>query len=151
MTSGSTSQGEDRYRRGLYTFMRRTAPYPSMITFDAPSREFCTVRRVRTNTPLQALTTLNDPVFFEAARAMADRMVKEGGDTEAARVAYGFRLVVSRAPTQAELDRVLAYYREQLTRYRADTRLPPRSIGIKADPPPMPRSWPPGRWWPTCC
>jgi hypothetical protein len=65
------SDGADRYRRGLYTFVRRTAPYPSMLTFDATSREFCTVRRVRTNTPLQGLTTLNDPAFFEAARALA--------------------------------------------------------------------------------
>ena len=65
----TTSEGEDRYRRGLYTFIRRTSPYPSLLTFDAPSREFCTVRRVRTNTPLQALTTLNDPVYVEAAAA----------------------------------------------------------------------------------
>ena len=68
-----TSDGEDRYRRGLYTFIRRTSPYPSLMTFDATSREFCTVRRVRTNTPLQALTMLNDEAFFEAARALAAR------------------------------------------------------------------------------
>jgi hypothetical protein len=67
------SEGEDRYRRSLYTFVRRTAPYPMLTTFDAPSREFCTVRRVRTNTPLQALTTLNDPAFVAAAKALADR------------------------------------------------------------------------------
>ena len=60
------SQGEDRLRRSVYTFMWRSAPYPSLSTYDAPSREFCTVRRVRTNTPLQALTSLNDPYFFEA-------------------------------------------------------------------------------------
>ena len=129
------SQGDDRYRRSLYTFMRRSAPYPSMVTFDAPSREFCTVRRVRTNTPLQALTTLNDPFFFDAARAMAARMVKEGGDTESARVTYGFRLVVSRVPAQVEQERVLAYYREQLTRYRVDNKAAAEVIGIKTDPP----------------
>ncbi len=129
------SQGEDRYRRSLYTFMRRSAPYPSLVTFDAPSREFCTVRRVRTNTPLQALTTLNDPFFFDVARAMAVRMVKEGGDNEAARATYGFRLVVSRRPAPAELDRVLAYYREQLTRYRADNKAAAEVIGVKTDPP----------------
>ena len=67
----TTSDGEDRYRRSLYTFWRRTSPYPSFMTFDATSREFCTVRRVRTNTPLQALTLLNDPASFEAARALA--------------------------------------------------------------------------------
>jgi hypothetical protein len=73
------STGEDRYRRSVYTFIRRSAPYPSLITYDAPSREFCTVRRVRTNTPLQALTSLNDPYFFEAARTMARRLMTEGG------------------------------------------------------------------------
>src|SRR5262249_456085 len=66
----TTSDGGDRWRRGIYTFTRRPSPYPSLLTFDAPTREFCTVRRVRTNTPLQALTTLNDPVFFEAARGL---------------------------------------------------------------------------------
>ena len=70
-TSGRSSEGEDRYRRSLYTFLRRTSPYPSYLTFDATSREYCTVRRVRTNTPLQALTLLNDPASFEAARALA--------------------------------------------------------------------------------
>jgi len=67
------SDGEDRYRRGVYTEWRRTSPYASMATFDAPSREICTIRRPRSNTPLQALVTLNDPVFFEAARALAQR------------------------------------------------------------------------------
>ena len=66
-TDWTTSSGADRYRRGLYTTLRRTSPYPSLITFDAPSGEFCTIRRIRTNTPLQALVTLNDPVYVEAA------------------------------------------------------------------------------------
>ncbi|HEV2425499.1 MAG TPA: PSD1 and planctomycete cytochrome C domain-containing protein [Terriglobia bacterium] len=73
------SKGEDRYRRGIYTFVRRSAPYPSMVTFDAPSREFCVVRRVRTNTPLQALTTLNDPAFFEAAQALGRHLMEDAG------------------------------------------------------------------------
>ena len=73
----TTSEGEDRYRRSLYTFWRRTSPYPSFMTFDATSREFCQVRRVRTNTPLQALTLLNDPASFDAARALARRMLEE--------------------------------------------------------------------------
>src|SRR5207244_3435749 len=77
------STGEDRYRRGLYTFWRRTVPYPSMATFDAPSRETCTVRRIRTNTPLQAFVTLNDPVYVEAAQALARRVIKEGGASPA--------------------------------------------------------------------
>ena len=75
----STSQGDDRYRRGLYTFWRRTVPYPSMAVFDAPSREICAIRRVRTNTPLQSLVTLNDPVYVEAAQALARRIIREGG------------------------------------------------------------------------
>ena len=75
-TDWKASDGEDRYRRGLYTSWRRTTPYPAMATFDAPSREFCTVRRIRTNTPLQALVTLNDPVFIEAAQALARRVVR---------------------------------------------------------------------------
>jgi hypothetical protein len=112
------SKGEDHYRRAIYTFMRRSAPYPSLVTFDAPSREFCTVRRVRTNTPLQALTTLNDPYFFDAARAMAKRMVSEGGTSDAERITYGFRLVVARKPAKNELDRVLAFHEQQLAHYR---------------------------------
>ncbi len=68
-----TAEGPDRYRRGLYTYWRRTSPYPSFLTFDAPSREFCTARRIPTNTPLQALVTLNDPVYIECATALAQR------------------------------------------------------------------------------
>jgi cytochrome c553 len=108
------SQGADQYRRAIYTFLRRSAPYPSLITYDAPSREFCTVRRVRTNTPLQALTGLNDPYFFEAARAMAKRMAADGGRTPAEQIAYGFRLTVARSPSPTELGRVLNFYNQQL-------------------------------------
>ncbi len=119
------SQGEDRYRRGLYVFVRRTSPYPSLTTFDAPSRESCTVRRVRTNTPLQALTTLNDPVYFEAARALAKRIMTGGGEDATARATYGFRLALTRHPTQPELDRILGYYRAELDRFQKD----PKSAG----------------------
>ena len=101
-----TSKGEDRYRRGLYTFWKRTAPYPAFLSFDAPSREFCVVRRPQTNTPLQALTLLNDPVYIEAAQALARRMVTEVGGEPAARVARGFRLVLARAPQAAEVERL---------------------------------------------
>src|SRR5206468_8382973 len=87
-----TSAREDRYRPPLYTFPRRTAPYPGLTVFDAPSREFCTARPVRTNTPLQALTTLNDPVFFEAARALAARTLKEAAAAPEERAALAFRL-----------------------------------------------------------
>ena len=77
-TDWETSSGEDRYRRGVYTTWRRSNPYPSMATFDAPNREVCTVRRDRSNTPLQALVTLNDPVYMEASQALARRMAGAG-------------------------------------------------------------------------
>ena len=112
----TTSDGEDRYRRSLYTFWRRTSPYPSFMTFDATSREVCTVRRVRTNTPLQALTLLNDPASFEAARALANRMIAAGG-TAADRAALGVKLVLSRAARPAELERLLALYQAERARY----------------------------------
>jgi hypothetical protein len=108
------SAGEDRFRRSVYTFMRRSAPYPSFTTYDAPSREFCTIRRVRTNTPLQALTSLNDPFFFDAAGAMAQRMTREGGAAESARVDYGFQLAVSRDPSANEREKILSFYHQQL-------------------------------------
>jgi hypothetical protein len=82
--SWKLSEGEDRYRRALYTYWKRTAPYPSMITFDSPSREFCQLRRLRTNTPLQALVTLNDPVYVEAAQRLAETMTLRGKTPEAA-------------------------------------------------------------------
>lgn len=125
------STGEDRYRRSVYTFIRRSAPYPSLMTFDAPSREFCTVRRVRTNTPLQALTTLNDPFFVEAARALAKRMKAEGGADDAAWISYGFRLVTSRLPTHAELASTLAYQHEQAARFGVDLNAAKAVLGIK--------------------
>jgi uncharacterized protein DUF1553/uncharacterized protein DUF1549/cytochrome c len=114
------STGEDRYRRALYTFVRRTAPYPSLTVFDAPSREFCTARRVRTNTPLQALTTLNDPVFVQAARALAARAIREAGPGEEARASRAFRLCTGRPPTPAELAPLLAFQAQQRTRFEAD-------------------------------
>ena len=96
-----TSEGADRHRRGLYTFIRRTSPYPSFMTFDATSREFCTVRRVRTNTPLQALTGLNDEAFFEAARALAIRVAVPGPSSARRRASEAFRLVTGRHATEA--------------------------------------------------
>jgi hypothetical protein len=113
----TVSQGEDRFRRSLYTFWRRTSPYPSFMTFDATSREFCTVRRVRTNTPLQALTLLNDPASFEAARALAGRMVA-GGATPAARASLGVKLVLTRPSQPPEIERLVALYEQELAQYR---------------------------------
>jgi hypothetical protein len=115
-----TSQGGDRYRRGLYTYWRRTTPYPTFMTFDGTSREFCTVRRIRTNTPLQALSALNDPAFFDAAKSLAIRMIREAASTSRDRAAYGFRLCASRFPTPKELDRLLTLYEQQLEHFRQE-------------------------------
>jgi hypothetical protein len=130
------SAGEDRYRRALYTFLRRTMPYPTMINFDAPSREFCTVRRVRTNTPLQALDTLNDPVFFEAARALAKRLMKEAGPDPAARTVQGFRLVLTRRPSALEVERLVAFHDQQLERFQKDEKAARDVIQAGENPPP---------------
>jgi hypothetical protein len=116
-----TSTNGDQYRRGLYTFWRRTAPYAAFIAFDAPSREVCTERRPRTNTPLQALATLNDKAFVEPAAALARRMMIEVHGTEQDRAVHGFRLCVARAPAPAELDRLLELYRENLEKYKKDS------------------------------
>ncbi len=104
-----TSEGEDKYRRGLYTTWRRSNPYPSMAAFDAPNREVCTVRRDRTNTPMQALVTLNDPVYIEAAQALARRMVAAAEDSHE-RIRLGFRLCVARPPSDEELTKLAALY-----------------------------------------
>ncbi|HKW96865.1 MAG TPA: PSD1 and planctomycete cytochrome C domain-containing protein [Bryobacteraceae bacterium] len=105
------SKGEDRYRRALYTFLRRTAPYPAFLNFDATSREICTVRRVRTNTPLQALTALNDPAFFEAAQALARRISVKSEPQARAKMA--FRLCMARTPNPGELDRMLSWEQKE--------------------------------------
>ncbi len=97
------SKGDDLYRRSLYTFWKRTVPHPTMNVFDAPDREVCIVRRSTTNTPLQALTLLNDPIFVEAARKLAERSIHEGGAAPEARLALAFRLATGRAPDQPEL------------------------------------------------
>ncbi len=116
-----TSKGDDKYRRGIYTFWRRTSPYPSMVSFDAPSREFCVVRRPRSNTPLQALTLLNDPVYVECAQALAKRMLNEGGETGEQRAAYGFRLCVAREAKTAEAKKLAALAEKEIARYTNDT------------------------------
>jgi hypothetical protein len=102
------SQGEDAYRRGIYTFIKRTSPYPNFAAFDAPSREECTVRRSQTNTPLQALAMMNDATVIEAAEALSKRMTREGGADLSSRLKYGFRLCTGRRPTAAELNRLVA-------------------------------------------
>jgi len=100
----ATSPGEDAYRRGLYTIWRRHAHYPSFANFDAPNRAACAVQRTRSNTPLQALTLMNDPAYVEMASALAKRMAQHPGYDTRAKLAQGFRLAVARDPSKAELD-----------------------------------------------
>jgi hypothetical protein len=118
----TTSTGEDKYRRGLYTFWRRTVPYPSMATFDAPSRELCTVRRIRTNTPLQAFVTLNDPVYVEAAQALARRIVREGGATSADRARFALGLCLARPPRDEQVAQLVALYDDEIAHFRQDAK-----------------------------
>jgi hypothetical protein len=120
-TVWTTSTGEDRYRRGIYAFHKRTSPYPSMLTFDAPTREWCAIRRIASNSPLQALVTLNDPVYVEAAQAFARRILLEGGTNEEDRIRFAFRTAVARDPEQLEIDQIAALYELRLTYY--STRL----------------------------
>ena len=114
------SHGADLYRRTMYTFWKRTCPPPQLATFDAPDRETCTVRRARTNTPLQALILMNDPTYVEASRKLAERIVLEGGATTDSRITFAFRLATSRPPTPRELTVLRRIYDQQLTRFRAD-------------------------------
>ena len=102
-TDWKTSKGEDRYRRGIYTTWRRSNPYPSMATFDAPNREVCTVRRNSTNTPLQSLVTLNDPVYVEAAQSLA-RLAIESSKDQSSQIKFAFRRCLQRTPTVTELN-----------------------------------------------
>jgi len=110
-TDWQTSMGEDRYRRAIYTTWRRSNPYPSMATFDAPNREVCTLKRNRTNTPLQALVTMNDPVYVEAAQALGRLMLQQEVSTSD-RIAFGFQRCVLRSPSAAELAALTSLYDE---------------------------------------
>jgi hypothetical protein len=115
------TKGNDRYRRGLYTFWKRSLPFPSLTAFDEPSGEISCPRRVRSNTPLQALTTLNEKTFVEAAQAMALRVMKEGGPDDRTRAAFAFRLCTARQPTASELDRLVKFWREEYLQFENDT------------------------------
>ncbi len=110
-------KGEGQYRRSLYTYWKRQSPPPNMLIFDAPTREYCVVRRPRTNTPLQALVTLNDPHFVEAARGLAHRILEKD---PADRVPYAFRLALGRKPTTDEVRILVDAYNQQLAEFRND-------------------------------
>ena len=108
------------YRRSMYTFWKRTVAPPSMLTFDAPEREYCVVQRSRTNTPLQAFVMLHDPQFVEAARMLARRMMREGGAEPAQRIAHGFQLCMARKPTARELQLLSKALAEHLMRFKGE-------------------------------
>ncbi|MGB8168229.1 MAG: DUF1553 domain-containing protein [Chthoniobacteraceae bacterium] len=114
------SNGAEQYRRGLYVYWRRSTVYPSFITFDAPTREFCQPQRAKTSTPLQSLVLMNDPVYVEAARAFAQRVLREVGSDPAARLTYAWRLALARPPTDRELAVVQKTLDQQLATYVAD-------------------------------
>jgi hypothetical protein len=117
------SKGEDAHRRSLYTEVRRNSPYASFTTFDAGNREVCLIRRSRTNTPLQAFVTLNDPVFIETHQAMARRIVlKDGKDRKDVkeRLSLMFRICLSREPTATELTALTQLHAESLATYQKD-------------------------------
>lgn len=122
-TKWGVSTGADLHRRSLYTFWKRTIPHPAMTTFDAPDREFCSVRRARTNTPLQALALWNEPGYLEAARLLGTRMLREGGTNDPARVAFAFRLATGRRPEPTEtavLMKTLTQLRSEFTANGSD-------------------------------
>ncbi|MBX5494646.1 MAG: DUF1553 domain-containing protein, partial [Bryobacteraceae bacterium] len=108
--------GPDRYRRAIYTFRYRSVPYPMLQTFDAPNGDMSCVRRVRSNTPLQALTTLNEPLFFEAAKALGALALKNGGKRDEDRITYAFRRCLARKPNAEELAELTAFLNKQRPR-----------------------------------
>jgi hypothetical protein len=128
------SHGEDLYRRGLYTFWKRTVPPPAMQTFDAPEREFCVVRRLNTNTPLQALVLLNDIQMVEAARKLAERMLTEGGAALDLRLKHGFRLATARRPSEKEINVLRRIWDEQRAEFSRDPDAAKRFLKVGESP-----------------
>jgi hypothetical protein len=112
--------GDGLHRRSLYTFWKRTSPPPMMMNFDSSGRETCVVREIRTNTPLQSLNLMNDVTFLEAARGIALRMLRDGGNSAAERIAYGFRLATARSPKPRESEVLAASYRYYLDAFQGD-------------------------------
>ncbi|HTE18638.1 MAG TPA: DUF1553 domain-containing protein, partial [Armatimonadota bacterium] len=132
----NTESGPNRYRRGMYTFQKRLTPYPAFMLFDAPGRELTCIRRQRSNTPLQALNTLNDVVYVEAAQAMARRVLKEGWGGPEQRVRFAFRLCLSRGPSASESRRAIAFLQEQRAVYAAAPAEAAQVAGIDPKAPP---------------
>ncbi len=128
------SRGQDLYRRGLYVYWKRSLPHPSLSAFDAPNRELCCDRRPVTNTPLQALTLLNDPIFVEAARVFAARIINEGGQSVTERVQYAFEWCTSRPPNPEELKWLVAFYHRQYEKWTAEPEAAKKLIQVGEAP-----------------
>ena len=122
--------GDDLYRRGLYTFWCRSFPHPAMVAFDAPSREECTAERPRSNIPQQALVLLNDPVFVEASRAFGARIAQEGGPSFDAKLKWAWQSATSRQPTNEELAILKQLFEDQKSRYTADEKAAKELLGL---------------------
>ena len=122
--------GDALYRRSMYTFWKRSCPPPSLVTFDAPDRETCSVRRERTNTPLQALVLLNDPTYVETARGLAERTMHEGGKSNNERVTYAFRIVTGRRPTAAESAILLDEFNQRCTAFKTDAEIAAKLLSV---------------------
>ena len=122
--------GGDQYRRGIYVYWKRGVPYPSFVTFDAAKRETCTVSRPETTTPLQALVLLNDPVYVEAARMFGRRMIKEGGKSDDARLAHGFRAATSRRPVDGELEILRSLLAGERAHWKAAPKAAAELLGV---------------------
>jgi mono/diheme cytochrome c family protein len=135
------SQGGDRYRRALYTFRFRSVPYPALQNFDAPNGDFACVRRVRSNTPLAALTSLNEPAFVECAQALALKTLREGGSNDEERLSYAFRRCISRSPAAEEQSELLGFLRRQVLRFSEPGAKP---WDVAAADPAKPPQLPPG-------
>jgi mono/diheme cytochrome c family protein len=128
--SYTPSSGQDLYRRSMYTTWKRTVPPPALSTFDAPDREKCTARRARTNTPLQALVLLNDPTYVEAARALAQRVIREAGNDPVKRINLAFNLATARRPQPGEVSVLLQLAKQQQEDYRRKKELSQKLVGV---------------------
>jgi hypothetical protein len=135
------SDGNDQFRRALYTYLRRSSPYPSMMTFDGTSREICLARRLRTNTPLQALTTLNDPVYVECARYFAKRMDKQSGTT-LDKIRKGYRLAMAKEISNDKLLILDNLYQKSLQSFRAKPKDALKFLGYCEDNSILPKNIP---------
>jgi hypothetical protein len=130
----TVGKGSDLYRRSLYTYWKRTLAPPSMALLDAGDREYCSVKPKHTNTPLQALTLMNETTFVEASRKLAERMLTEGGETDAARITFAFRALATRLPSKAELDVLVAALAEYRREFEADAKAAATTLKVGASP-----------------